>query len=115
MNPFAGTVSCAVPRDHGDGIISMRKDSKWSFVRHPVPGFLLCLAGESLAVSWAMLGQLRASADCLNLSFVCECGLVERADSEPMWDLFHGLQTEEIFRINGTLVSCKLTPEKEKV
>jgi len=115
MNPFAGTVSCAVPRDYGDGIMSMRKDSKGSFIRYPVPRFLLCLAGENLAVSWAMLGQLRASADCLNLSFVCEFGLVERADSEPMWDLFHGLQAEKIFRISGTLISCKLTPLKEKV
>lgn len=95
--------------------MSMRKDSKWSFIRHPVPRFLFCLAEENLAVSWTMLGQLRASADCLNLSFVCEFGLVELADSEPMWDLFHGLQVEEIFRINGTLISCKLTPAKEKV
>ncbi len=74
-----------------------------------LPRLWLRLEQETLLLSWALITQVRASADFLSISFLCEFGLVELFSSESLKTLFSWLQLERVNYIDGRQLACRLT------
>ena len=92
----------------------MEKEKKiWIEVNTKGPGyprFWLRTEEKNLLLSWAAVSQIEASEDFLSICFLCEYGLVQLSSTEPMRELFESMQTERVRRIDGQLLTCRITP-----
>lgn len=92
----------------------MEKEKKiWIEVNTKGPGyprFWLRTEEKNLLLSWAAVSQIEASEDFLSICFLCEYGLVQLSSTEPMRELFESMQMERVRRIDGQLLTCRITP-----
>ena len=74
------------------------------------PRFWLRTEEKNLLLSWAAVSQIEASEDFLSICFLCEYGLVQLSSTETMRELFESMQLERVRRIDGQLLTCRITP-----
>lgn len=90
----------------------MQEEKRWILLdrKEMHPRFWLRTETENLLLSWAVISQIRASEDFLSISFLCEYGLIQLSSAESMLELFKGLLSEKVWRIEGALLGCKIMP-----
>ena len=90
-----------------------KRENRWHEIRgtqKPAPRVWLHCAGQHYQLSWAMISQIKASEDFLSIQFLCKIGLVELSSSTSMRELFLYLLDEKVWKIEGDLLACKITP-----
>lgn len=91
----------------------VKEEKRWGEVSRKNPGyprFWLHTEEKNCLLSWATVSQIEASKDFLSLQFLCEYGLVQLSSTEPMQGLFEAMQMERVWRIDGRLLTCRITP-----
>jgi len=93
--------------------IMVKEETRWIEVSESGPGyprFWLRTEEKNLLLSWAAISQIEASEDFLSIRFMCEYGWVQLSSADSMADLFKELLRERVWKINGPLLGCKMTP-----
>ena len=73
-----------------------------------LPKLELRMANERLLLSWENISCVKASADCLTISFETEFGHVQLSSAEPLYELFESFQMENLRMIDGEKLNCKI-------
>lgn len=92
----------------------MQRETRWTVLdrKEIYPRFWLHTEQENLLLSWAMVSQIRASADFLSIRFLCEYGQVRLSSGDSLRGLFEHMQIERVWRIDGPALACRITGER---
>ena len=73
-----------------------------------LPKLELRMENERLLLSWENISCIKASADCLSISFESEYGHVQFSSAEPLYELFESFQMENLRMIDGEKLHCRI-------
>lgn len=73
-----------------------------------LPKLELRMATERLLLSWENITCVKASTDCLTISFESEFGHIQLSATESLRELFESFQMENLRMIDGEKLHCRI-------
>lgn len=78
------------------------------------PRLWLIMQDRHLLLQWALISNITASQDFLELEFDCEYGHIQLSHSESLQNLYEEMQLERVRHIDARQLNCRLVELKDK-